>query len=354
LVTLVALPLVLNIDRLMDLIAVDPAVVPIGSAYLSAVAWGVPGVCLYLVLRYVGDGVGFTRPMMYVQAAGLLLNVGVNYVLMFGKLGFPAMGAVGCGWATALVLWFNTGLMMLYALRHPRFRELRLHDRIDRPDRPTIRKLILLGVPMALTIVMETGLFAAVSLLMGRIGALAVAAHQIAINYASLMFMVPLGLGMAITVRVGQAAGAGSRTDVRRAGFVGMIMSVALMIVSAIVMLLIPKQIVRLYTDQAELLGLAAQLLFAAALFQVSDGLQVSALGALRGLKDVTAPMLITFVSYWMIGLPLGYFLGFGKSQGPLGLWAGLIAGLTVAAILLSLRFHRFTSTRSRSADAPP
>jgi MATE family multidrug resistance protein len=262
------------------------------------------------------------------------------------------MGAVGCGWATALVSWLSAGLMLLYAFRHPRFRELGLHNRLEVPSIEQIWRLVRLGIPMALTIVMETGLFTAVSLLMGTLGAVAVAAHQIALNYASLMFMVPLGLGMAITVRVGQAAGAGHSGAARRAGFIGMAMSVGAMVVSAVVMLVIPEQIVGLYTDEKDLLGLAVQLLFAAALFQVSDGLQVSALGALRGLKDVTAPLAITFLSYWVVGLPLGYGLGIVWDQGPFGLWAGLIAGLSLAAVLLSLRFHRLTRRLDTVATA--
>nr|MDJ0892769.1 MATE family efflux transporter [Gammaproteobacteria bacterium] len=212
--------------------------------------------------------------------------------------------------------------------------------------------LLQLGLPIALVTVLEVGLFAAVGLLMGSLGAQAIAAHQIAINYAALMFMIPLGISMATTVRVGQASGAGYALAARRAGLVGMAMATAAMVVSALVMLAFPDLIVSIYTTDQTVAELAKSLLLMAALFQVSDGLQVGALGALRGLKDTRVPAMVTFVAYWLVGLPLAWSLGVAQALGPQGLWVGLVAGLSIAAIMLSLRFWRIS--QAAVAESPP
>jgi len=332
-------PLTAHIGVLGTWIGVDQEIVPVSNAYLAAVSWGMPAVCLYLALRFVGEGIGFTRPVMYIQFAALIANFLGNYVLMFGKLGFPALGAVGAGWSTAVVMWLDAVLIIVYGAFHSRFRELNLFARFEPPSGRGILTLLRIGLPIAATMVMETSLFAAVSLLMGTIGKVAVAAHQVAINYASLMFMIPLGLSMATTVRVGQAVGAGDFSSSRQPGFVGIGMAVVAMGVSALVMFVIPEKIVGIYTSEPDVATLAVELLYLAALFQVSDGLQVGAVGALRGLRDTTWPMCITFVAYWILGLPLAYWLGIKLELGPSGLWAGLIVGLTFAAVFLTVRF---------------
>jgi len=198
-----------------------------------------------------------------------------------------------------------------------------------------------------------TLLFTAVTLLMGRIGAVAVAAHQVALNYAALMFMIPLGLSMGMTIRVGQIIGAEMPERARLAGVVGMAMAVSVMVLSALVMVVVPERIAAMYTSDPEVAALAVELLMFAALFQVSDGLQVSAVGALRGLKDTARPMLITFIAYWLLGLPLAWALGLQGGLGPPGLWVGLVVGLTVAAVLLTWRFHRLSAYRIRHGAGP-
>ncbi len=186
-------------------------------------------------------------------------------------------------------------------------------------------------------------MFSVVALMIGTLGTVEVAGHQVAINFAALTFMVPLGISMAIAVRVGFAVGRKDRPAIRRAAFVGLGLALTSQIVSAAVMLLIPRQVAGIYTDNVEVIGIAVQLLFLAAFFQLSDGVQVSAAGALRGLKDTRIPMFITVVSYWFLGMPLGWWLGFRADLGARGMWMGLIAGLSLAAILLSIRFLRST-----------
>jgi len=252
-----------------------------------------------------------------------------------------------------LVMWLDAFLIIAYGMFHSRFRELELFSRFEAPKVGEMLTLLRIGAPIAATLVMETSLFAAVSLLMGTIGKTAVAAHQVAINYASLMFMIPLGLSMATTVRVGQAVGAGDFSSSRQPGLVGIGMAVVAMAMSALVMFLIPEKIVAIYTSEAEVATLAVELLYLAALFQVSDGLQVGAVGALRGLRDTTWPMCITLVAYWILGLPLAYWLGIERELGPSGLWTGLIVGLTFAAAFLTVRFRILSRERTPLAPTP-
>ena len=337
-----------QVGVVMSWIGVDPAIVPVTEDYLDAIAWGMPGVCFYLGLRFVSEGLGHTRPVMYIQLLALVANVPGNYVLMYGALGNPAMGAVGAGWSSALVLTAAAAGMLGYVASRSRFRAYRLFRRPERPDPDELLPLLRLGLPIALVTVLEVGLFTAVGLLMGSLGAVAVAGHQIAINYAALMFMIPLGVSLATTVRVGQASGAGDIDEARLAGFVGMGMATGAMLVSALLMLAAPGLIVGMYTTDQAVSAVARSLLLMAAVFQVSDGLQAGALGALRGLKDTRYPVLVTFVAYWMIGLPIGWSLGIGRALGPQGLWVGLVAGLTFAALLLSLRFWRISRNLDR------
>jgi MATE family multidrug resistance protein len=336
----VAVPLTRYIGQVTAWLDIDPAIVPVTNEYLAALSWGMPAACAYLAPRFLSEGIGHTKPIMCIQLAGLAVNAVGNYILMYGKLGAPAMGAVGAGWSSAIVLWTNATLIFLYVGRSRRYDSLQLFHPADRPDGDQLAQLLRLGVPIATSMVMEVGLFTAVSLLMGSLGTVAVAAHQIALNYAALAFMVPLGMSMAITIRVGHVVGAGDLRRARLAGLVGMGMAVTAMVVSATVMLCIPERIVGMYTQDRDVANLAISLLFVAALFQISDGLQVSAFGALRGLKDSRVPMYITFFAYWIVGLPLAYLLGINEALGPRGLWTGLVFGLTVAALLLSVRFH--------------
>lgn len=328
---------------------IDPAVSPIASDYIRAVSWGMPGVVAYLALRFMSEGIGYTRPMMVIQLIGLLLNILGNYILMFGKFGAPAMGAVGAGWSTAIVMWLNLAMLLVYISMHSRF------DLIRRSKPPhwkwsRLREMLRLGIPIALTLLSEIGMFAGVALLMGRIGVIEVAAHQVAINFASIMFMIPLGISSATTIRVGHAMGTGNSTMARFRGSAGISLAALCMFGTASIMLIFPNLIVSIYTDDTAVREMAVSLLLMAAIFQLSDGIQVSAAGALRGMKDTVYPMLATFVIYWVFGLPLSYYLGFTRAFGPQGLWFGLIASLTVAAVWLVWRFSRL-SGRSGISD---
>ncbi len=349
LMAVVSVALLRSIEPLLWAIGVDPPLVPLIVGYLRAISWGMPGLCGYLVLRTLSEGLALTRPAMYFGLVGALINIPGNYALMFGHWGFPRLGVVGCGYSTAVVAWVQFLGLAAYVALHPAYRDLRLFERFEPPRLARLRELLRIGLPIGGAIFVESSLFSSVAYLVATLGALAVAAHQIAINFVAILFMIPLGLSMAITVRVGHARGRGDAVATRRAGAVGMAIALGIQVISAFVMVVLPKPIVALYTSDPGVAETAVGLLLLAAIFQLSDGLQVSAAGALRGLKDTRVPMLITIIAYWIVGLPLGYALGFSIGLGPAGLWAGLIAGLSVAAVLLPWRFHRLSRLEKAS-----
>jgi len=329
-------------------IGVDAPLLPDVTRFLHAIAFGAPALTVFFALRGLGEGVGMSRPTMYFSVLGLALLGPIGYVLMYGAFGVPRLGALGSGIATALVLWLQTIAFALYVLRSRRYRDLHLAARFEAPQWNALRELLHIGVPMGVTLLMEAGLFVAVALVIGTLGTDVVAGHQVAINVASVTFMVPLGLALATTVRVGHAVGRGDAQGVRDAGLVGIVLTLCTQLVSSGLMLLLPQRIAALYTADAGVIALASQLLVLAGLFQFSDGIQVAANGALRGLKDTRIPMFITLFAYWGVGMPVGWWLAFPHGLGARGMWMGLIAGLSMAALLLSRRFWKL------ARKAPP
>jgi multidrug resistance protein, MATE family len=328
-------------DPLLRAIGIDSRIVEDTQKFLCAISWGAPALTGYFALRGLSEGLALTRPTMYFGFLGLVLLAPVGYVLMYGAFGLPARGAQGSGMATAGVLWIQLAAFAVYIGVRRHYQGFAPLARFEWPHPRTILGLLSLGVPMGVTLLMEAGLFVAAALLIGSLGATIVASHQLAINVASVAFMLPLGVAMATTVRVSRAVGLGDADGVRYAGFVGIGVSLLTQTLSCAAMALFPHAIAALYTDDAGVGALASQLLILAAVFQFSDGIQVTANGALRGLKDTTVPMVITILAYWGIGMPLGYWLGFGLGMGARGIWIGLIAGLTGAALLLFARFAR-------------
>ena len=338
-------------ETILHWLAVTPDIIPVAGGYLRALAFGAPLLCLQLSLRFFSEGSGHTRPTMYMGIGGALLNIPCNYVLMYGKLGFPALGAVGCGYATAFVIALQTLGLLLYVRRHPHFEPFALFAHWEWPQWPRLRELLRVGLPIAGTLFVEGSLFVAAALLIGRLGAMQTASHLIAINYSALLFMIPLGLGSAVTTRVGNALGRGEPVAARHAGLVGTGIVLVTQCLSATLMLLFPSAIVAIYTDDPQIAELAISLLFLAALFQLPDGIQICMAGVLRGYKDTLVPMAINVLAYWLIGLTLGYWLTFHHGLGPAGMWIGMIAGLSAGAILLSWRFV-WRSQRSIAAGA--
>ncbi len=310
---------------------------PEAVAFLRAISWGAPALALYFCLRNLSEGIAWTKPTMVFGIAGLVLLAPLGYALMFGL----GLGAAGLGYAVAATLYCQTVALWIYLWRSPRFADLGLFLRFDPPRWAPIRGLLALGLPMGVSVFMEGSLFVATALLIGQLGTTQIAAHQIAILIASLAFMVPLGVAMATTVRVGHAVGAGDPSAVRWSAAAGYGLAMIAQTVSALVLVSSAGWLASRFTTDPAVIALATLLMAYAAVFQYPDGFQAMSAGALRGLKDTRVPMFITVLAYWGLGLPLGYWLGVVGGQGAPGLWTGLILGLSVAATLLGWRFWR-------------
>ena len=311
---------------------------------LDALSWGMPGAALMLAMRSYTESMNHTRPVLLFSVIGLLINIPSNYVLIYGKLGFPAMGGVGCGWATSLVMWSMALMMLFYTHRHPVYQHAPLNLRRRHFEMASLGYMLRLGLPVGLSIFFEVSIFAVIALLIGSLGAQIVASHQIALNFTSLIFMVPLSFSLAASVRVGHARGRHDEPGLRHAVQVALCITTVVGVTAAAALVLARGWIPHIYTNNRDVIELATYLLLFAALYQVSDALQVCANGCLRGFEDTAWPMIMTLFAYWGVGLPLGYGLGltrwFGEPMGPAGFWIGLVAGLTMAAILLGWRLR--------------
>ena len=351
LLSVVQMLTLLAMSLLMPWIGIAPEIVTETRRYLGWIAWSLPLTCLYLVPRFLNESMGHTMPMLWTQLLMLPVNVLGNYLLMFGNFGFPAMGASGAALSTGIAQTMGCLALYAYTLRAPRYAQYQLRQRMTRPDWAHIATIVRLGVPISIGMAMEAGMFTATALLMGRFGVDTVAGHQIAINIASITFMIPLGISIALTVRVGQALGAGDPLAARYRGRLGIALCGGFMLLSACLLWLLREWLAGLYTPNPAVIALAAQFLVYAAVFQLVDGLQVGAMGVLRGYKDTKIPMLVTVFGYWVVGMGLSVALGVFGPMGPAGLWAGLVVGLAVAALVLNLRFWRLTrSPAHRSA----
>lgn len=333
-----------HLEGLLWLIGVESVIVPIVDDYLRALSWGMFPIFACMAMRLFSEGIGRTRPVLLISLLGLAVNVIANYVLIFGHWGFPVLGASGCGMATAISMAVMLAGMSVLLWRDRAYRAYGLFRRWDWPCWRILRPLLGLGLPIGVGLFLETAIFATVALLLGTLGAVAAAAHQVTLNVAAMTFMIPLGLSMATTIRVGHAMGRGDPGAARFSGWTGIGLGGLFMAVMAVLIFIGHQMIARFYTDDVEVAVVAAGLLQLAALFQISDGLQVGALGALRGLKDTRVPMLIVVIAYWLIAFPLAWQLGIRQGLGPAGPWIGLIAGLTVAAVLLNARFWRLSA----------
>lgn len=321
----------------------EPRLAADAATFMSGLAWGLPFALGFQVLRSFSTALSRAVPPLMVMGLAILWNAGFDYALIFGHFGLPKLGLFGAGLASASSNIFSFIAMLTLALGIPALRRYRILHRLAHPQWRTFAELLRLGLPIGMTMVFEVALFNGAALAIGTFGLAPLAAHQIAITIPSLTFMVPLGIGLAATVRVGLAAGAGDRIGARRAGFTAMAMASAFMCCTAVVLLLWPRQIASLWLPDvpanADVLALAVSFLHVAAAFQLMDGIQVTSSMSLRGLKDARGPMWLAGASYWLAGAPMAVALGFGLHWQGFGVWLGLAFGLAVAALTLSARF---------------
>ena len=314
-------------------------IIPTAAAYVRIAIGGVLPFLLMILVESVLQATGEVASMVWATLAANVLNLALNWVLVFGHLGVSPLGAVGSSWATTLSRWALAAFMIAFAW--PRLRRRLLPLRRDALAPGPLLRILALGTPIGLQYEIELGIFSLVGILMGRMGAAPMAANQVALNLASLTFMVPLGVSMAAAVLVGRAVGRGDAGEARRAGTAALICGVGFMAASGIVMLAFPGLLARAYTADAAVAAIAVTLIPLAGIFQVFDGTQVVSIGILRGTGDTRTPLVVHAIGYWAIGLPLAAWLGLHTPAGPAGMWWGLVAGLAVVATVLVMRVRR-------------
>jgi len=327
---------------LIDKVTLEPQLKYLMFDYLDYIVWGGPAFCLYFVLRNYSEGLSHTRPTMIISIIGLLINIPANYIFIYGKFGMPALGGAGCGIATAIVYWVMFLSMLLYVYVSKHLKHASLFNKIYWPSWHHMKGILLVGVPIAFSLLFEVSLFAAVAIILAPFGSEVVASHQVAINFSGLVFMVPLSLAMAVTIKVGFAVGNGRHEEATAICKHSVIFGLLIAVVTAALTLIFRDQIAGIYTTDTAVVQLAASLMFLASMFQFSDAIQVISAGALRGYKDTTSILIITFVSYWGVGLSIGLVLGLTDwivpAMGASGFWIGFISGLSTAAVLLAWR----------------
>lgn len=335
----------LNIQFILMYLGIEAHIATLATSYLHATIWGMPGLLLFLALRFCNEGLFSTPAILTATLVSIPFNIALNYWFMYGGFGVPEMGSVGLGYATGLVWTIMCIGLLIYTWLTPKYKNLEIFKHKTLPTRQEINEVFKLGFPMAITLSFEVTMFAAVSLMIARYPVEVIGAHQIALNIASLAFMVPLGISQAITARVGYFSGKKDPQNTRLAAYTGIGTAAGMSAFSASAMIIIPSILVGFYTNDDQVMQIAIGLLFYAAVFQFSDSLQVSTAGALRGIKDTKIPMIITAISYWLVGFPVGYYLAEEMSYGANGYWIGLIVGLSTAAGLLA---HRWVVTSNK------
>ncbi|MES2015755.1 MAG: MATE family efflux transporter [Pseudomonadota bacterium] len=339
-----------------DHIGLEPAVNANATMFVHVISLGMPAFACYRALYGYSTSINQTKPIMVIAFLGLLFNVFVNWLLVFGNWGMPKLGGTGCAVATAIGMWLMLGAMLAWIRVAPAYRQTYPFTHWEWPNWLEIGSMLRLGVPIGITYFAEVSAFGAVSLLVARFGVVQVSAHQIALNFSSLVFMVPLSFGVGLITRVGQALGEGNPQRARFAAWVGVGMSLAFAVLSALFIVLMRWQIARAYTSDVQVQALCVQLLLLAALFQLSDATQVATSCAIRGYKVTRQPMQIQVLAFWGFALPVGVILGLAPAWFPwspaqpmqaLGFWIGLVLGLTIAAVLLSWSLQRLSHRAS-------
>jgi len=343
---------------LFDHMALEPRVRMLAIDFTLITSLSMPLFACYRVLHGYSTSINQTKPLMVIALLSLLINIAVNSLLVFGTLGFPRLGGVGCAWATLVTVAFNLLALLWWMRRSAAYRSTWPFARFESPQWQPINNLLKLGLPIGITYFAESSAFSLIALLVAQFGSTQVAAHQIALNFTSLVFMVPLSLGLALLTRVGQSLGAGDVIHARFQAWIGVALGLGFAMVSALLIALFARQIAQAYTRDEAVVALTVQLLYLAALFQLSDATQVVTSCAIRGYKVTRSPMVIHLTAFWVVSLPLGYLLGIRpdwlawaptQPMGAQGFWAALVVGLTIAALGLVWLLRQVARSRLAS-----
>jgi MATE family multidrug resistance protein len=336
------------VDPLSDHLGLNPAVLAGAKPYLRVVAWGTPALLVYSAFRRYLQGMGLVKPMMVALLSANVVNALMDWILVYGKLGAPAMGVVGSAWATTISRSYMAGFLVVFKLVHDARTGRGLIRTSLKPRLAAIRRLFAIGLPAATQILLEVGVFALATTLAGMLDSASLAAHHVVLSVASVSFMIPLGLANAAAIRVGQAIGRGDPEAASRAGWTALALGAAFMATAGALMVAFPRPLAMLFTDDSGVIATASRLMLLAAAFQLFDGVQGVATGALRGAGDTHTPMISSLFCYWSVGLPLGWFLTFRQGRGVDGLWIGLAAGLLAAGLVLLWAWSRKAAALTR------
>ena len=341
-------------DPLLRRLRIEPQVAALAVPYMKALAFGLFPLLLYFAVRRCLQAMNIAQPIAFALISANIINTLFNWVLIYGKWGAPAMGVVGSGWSTAISRVYLAVVLVSYLLWYDRRHRTELLKTPVNIDFVRIRRLISLGLPAAVQITLEISVFALATALIGRLGAVALASHQIALNTVAFTYMVPLGISSAAAVRVGHAIGRGKPASAGSAGCTAIFLGAAFMTLAGVGLLVFPRWIARMYTPDETVIRSTSLLLIAGAAFQLFDGIQTVATGALRGAGDTRTPMICHFTAYWVIGLPLGAWLCFRRSWGAFGIWSGLSLALILIGIVLLFAWRRAVHRLAAEAPAEP
>lgn len=343
-----------NSEWLFRLAQINPEATAIGVGYLQAVCWGAPAAMIYVALRNTCEGLGHTVPPMLIAGAVLPVNAFLNYALIYGAFGFPELGGIGCGYATAAVFWLQLACMVV-VVRRPFFRATDTFRRWAWPQFGEMRRILVIGVPIGLTMFVEMAVFAVIGFLIGRMGDIPLAAHSIAGNLNWMTYVIPSTLGAAAGIRVGYFVGADDLNAARSTAATAYRFAFIYALIVSLLLVLLRHQLVLAYSSDAEVLALAATLLLFIALYQIVDDTQAVAVGTLRGYKDTRIPMVYGLVGYWLVGVPLGIALAFGAfglaPMGVYGFWTALTFALTLVAVAVGVRLYRTCHNEARTRE---
>lgn len=316
---------------------------PVGSIavnYLKGMSVGLVPLFAYTVLRSFYDALGSTRVSMFIILIAAPINIFINYLLIYGNFGFPELGGAGAGYASGITYWIVFAIALGVAILGKPYQKFELLKQWEPPRWSQWKEILFIGVPIGMSIFVETSIFSVVTLLMSSYSTETISAHQVALNFTSLMYMIPLSISMGATILVGQSVGANQNNDAKQYSRLGILFAISFSAIAITVLLVFREPIASLYTQDTAIIALAAQFFIFGALFQLSDAVQAPIQGALRGYKDVNTTFWVGLLSLWVIGLPVGYFTATFTDLGPFGYWVGLIAGLTVGAVILSFRLR--------------
>lgn len=322
---------------------IDESITSISSSYLKALSLGIIFMTIFTTLRCYSEGMALTRPVFYIAFTGMLLNIPLDIIFVYGYFGVPKLGGVGCGIATTLVSFLMMITLIIYIKFSDKYTSTKPFVEFTPPSIDTTKEVFRLGTPIGMGIFIELSMFSGAALILGVLGETVVAGHYIALNIASLFFMLPLSIGLAAATRVGNLVGENNKFQARVASYSTIYLCIISSFITCITILLVRENIVYLYSSDIDAIKIATGLLIFAAIFQLPDGIQMSAVGSLRGYKDTFAPMILLFISYWIFAIPAGYYLtmdGFGSPLGAAGMWIGMIIGLTIFSFLSIYRLN--------------